>query len=286
MVSFIDKGKFAYAYSSLDEADIVMFGAPYDFTASNRAGTRFGPQAIRQESYTGIEEYSPYFDMEINELKVHDLGDIELPFGDKEHSLRLIGETVEMILRMGKKSVMLGGEHLVSLPALNVYADVYQDLRIVQLDAHLDDIDVLYGSRISHGTVMRRIYERWNEPERIWQVGVRSGGKEEFHWAKSHTKVFPFGLHEFLDEMDLLCHYPVYITLDLDVFDSSLIPGTGTPEAGGIFFQEFMQFVMRVKELNWNVVGMDIVELSPELDPSGSSSILAAKVLREMLFLL
>lgn len=283
---FIDTGKYAYANSTYEDSKIVMVGVPYDFTSSNRAGSRFGPRAIRQESYTGIEEYSPYFDRNISDLPVHDLGDLDLPTGNKDISLNMVYDVVQNLLNENKIPLLLGGEHLISYPAIKAVSEKYRDLKVIQLDAHLDDIDELYGAKFSHGTVMRRVYELWNEPNRIFQVGVRSGSKEEFIWAREHTQLFPFGIEKFIDELEKLKSAPVYLTFDLDVFDPAQLPGTGTPEAGGVFFREFILFLQKIQENNINVVGCDIVELAPELDPTMNSAVFASKIVREILCIL
>ncbi len=220
---FIQKGKFAYAIKDYPSAEIVLVGAPYDFTASNRAGARFGPQAIRAESYTGMEEYSPYFDMELTSLPIADLGDMDLPVSDKEKSLDKIYRIVKKIVADGKKPFLLGGE--------------------------------LYGSKWSHGTVIRRCHELMNEDMRILQMGIRSGSREEYQWAKEHTILIPFNVSDGLNELKKLNNKPVYLTVDLDVFDPAQLPGTGTTEAGGIFFPEFMKFLMTIKKMNLNIVG-------------------------------
>jgi agmatinase len=283
---FIQKGKFAYAFKDYPSAEIVLVGAPYDFTASNRAGARFGPQAIRAESYTGMEEYSPYFDMELTSLPIADLGDMDLPVSDKEKSLDKIYRIVKKIVADGKKPFLLGGEHLVTFPAFKAVLETFPELVLIQLDAHLDAIDELYGSKWSHGTVIRRCHELMNEDMRILQMGIRSGSREEYQWAKEHTILIPFNVSDGLNELKKLNNKPVYLTVDLDVFDPAQLPGTGTTEAGGIFFPEFMKFLMTIKKMNLNIVGCDVVELAPELDPTHSSSTLASKIVREILCVL
>ncbi|GAB4172997.1 MAG: agmatinase [Calditrichia bacterium] len=280
------RSQFAYATSNLDEAKIVMFGVPYDFTSSNRAGSRFGPPAFRLESYTGMEEYSPYFDVDISQLKIHDAGDLELETGNKDLCLDQAYRFTSELLKSNKIPVVLGGEHLISYPVIKAVSEQYPNLRIIHLDAHTDVIDNLYGSSLSHGTVMRRVYELFNENGRIYQFGVRSGSREEFQWSREHNIMFPFSLNKGIPALEELKPFPVYITIDLDVFDPSLISGTGTPEAGGIFFQEFMDFLLAIKKNNLNIVGADIVELAPELDTSKVSSTVAAKILRELLCVL
>lgn len=263
------------------EARLVLAGAGYDGTSSYRPGSRFAPMALRSETLLAQENYSPYLEKDLEELPVHDLGDVEIPFGDKEEALRRIETVSRYLIKEGKIPFFIGGEHLITLPAIKPLLAKYPDLQLLQLDAHLDLMDELFGSRLSHGTVVRRIFEEMGPQNGIWQVGIRSGSREEYRFAAGHTRLFPFGITEFLKQLDSLRGKPVYLTVDLDVFDPSLIPGTGTPEAGGIFFPEFVEFLRAIRGLP--IVGADLVELSPQIDATHVSTIVASKILREML---
>ena len=178
----------------------------------------------------------------------------------------------------------IGGDHLITLPAIKPLIVKHSDLHIIQIDAHLDIMEELFGERYSHGTIMRRIYDLIQQSGRIYQICVRSGSKEEYQFALKNTCLFPFETKEFLNSISELKNVPIYLTVDLDVFDPSLIPGTGTPEAGGIFFPEFIQLLQALEGLN--IVGADMVELAPRIDPTNVSTIVASKVLREMLMIL
>ena len=279
----VQRDKFAYAEKDYKDAEIVMFGAGYDWTSSNRAGSRFAPGAIRKESYLGMEEFSPYFVKEISQLPLHDLGDIEFLSGDKEDSLSRIHSTVKQIVTDSKMPFMLGGEHLVTLPAVQVLAKEYPDLKVIQLDAHLDLIDELYGTKLSHGTVMHRIYDIWEQKDRIIQAGIRSGSKKEFAFASQNTFLEKFTISGLPAILEKLPPSPLYFTLDLDVFDPSLIRGTGTPEAGGIFFKEFIELIKNPVFVKHKIVGLDVVELAPELDHSHSSTTITNQIIRELL---
>ena len=174
---------------------------------------------------------------------------------------------------------MIGGEHLVSLPAIKAAYEKYSDLRVIHFDAHTDLRDEYMGEELSHSSVIKRVWEFLGD-ERIYQFGIRSGMREEFEWAKlGHTYLQKFNL-DGLDNLKSI-RQPVYITIDLDVLDPSIFPGTGTPEAGGITYKELEQLFLILK--NINVVGFDIVELSPNIDTSGASTAVACKVLREMI---
>ncbi|NOX37334.1 MAG: agmatinase [Calditrichaeota bacterium] len=272
---------FEGCQSSYADARLVIVGAGFDGTSSYRPGSRFAPQSIRAETLLSQENYSPYFQVDLTELAIHDAGDLDLPFGNKEEALRRIKETVQQIVSDGKIPCVIGGEHLVSLPVVQAVHRAYPDVHLLQLDAHLDLMDELFGDRLSHGTVMRRILETIGDGRRLFQVGVRSGSREEFQFARQHTQLYLFHTREFQKHVHLLEDRPVYLSLDVDVFDPALLPGTGTPEAGGIFFDEFIEFLKAIKHLN--IVGCDLVELSPKLDPTGNSTITTAKILRELL---
>jgi agmatinase len=263
-----------------EEAHIVLFGAPFDSTTSYRPGTRFASRTMRAESY-GLETYSPYQDLDLEDAKVFDGGDMELCFGDTVKALSDIHTFTADILQDGKLPFLIGGEHLVSLPAIRAVHEKYPELYILHFDAHTDLREKYLGARLSHATVMRRVWEIVGD-DHIFQFGIRSGEKAEFKWAEKHTflRKFDFvGLEKVVDE---LRDKPVYITLDLDVLDPSIMPGTGTPEAGGASFRELLQVLFTALQLN-KIVGCDMVELSPIYDQSGASTAAALKLLREML---
>ena len=272
------------AYMACDapygDADIVLFGAPFDGTTSFRPGTRFGPGAIRRESY-GIETYSPYLDRDLEESRVFDSGDLDLPFGDTETVLSMIEKRTEKILSDGKRPFMVGGEHLVTLGAVRAAAKRYPDLRILHFDAHADLREEYLGIRLSHACVLRRCWEIVGDG-RIFQFGIRSGTREEFSWAKEHTSMRRFGFEGLDEPLAELKGKPVYFTVDLDVLDPSVFPGTGTPEPGGVSFDALREAVTKVCSRS-NVVGLDVTELSPHYDASGVSTAAACKIIREML---
>lgn len=271
---------FIAAEAAFDDARAVLFGAPFDGTTSFRPGTRFGPQAIRAES-DGIETYSPYQNKDLEDIAVFDSGDLLLPFGNTEAVLSMIEARTQEILDAGKMPVMLGGEHLVTLGAVRAMVKKYPDLHIIHFDAHADLRDDYLGERLSHATVLRRSWDLLGDG-RIHQFGIRSGERSEFEFALKHTDFHPFNVKDVLDVVLALGDkVPVYVTLDLDVLDPSLFCGTGTPEAGGIFFQDLEEALLALEALN--VVGFDMNELSPHYDASGVSTAVACKVLREML---
>lgn len=264
-----------------EEARIVLVGAGFDGTSSYRPGSRFAPTALRSQTILAQENYSPYFKKDLADCHIHDLGDVEIAFGNKEETLHRIETASQSVLERNKIPFFVGGEHLITLAAVKPFTRKYTDLCILQVDAHLDLIDELFGERYSHGTVMRRIWELLPDPGRIFQVGIRSGSPQEYEFAGKHTRLFEFNTRQFLTHVDELKNVPVYLTIDLDVFDPAVLPGTGTPEAGGIFFQEFIHFLKTIESLN--IVGADMVELAPQIDPTNNSTITASKILRELL---
>lgn len=267
-----------------EEADLVLFGAPYDSTTSFRPGTRFAAQAMRPDSY-GLETYSPGLDLDLEDYRILDSGDIELPFGAPEPALDLIEERTELILSSGKFPIMIGGEHLVTLGALRAVVRHHKGLHILHFDAHTDLRTDYLGNPLSHACVMRRAWELLGD-DRLHQFGIRSGLREEFQWARSgHTDLHPFNL----EGLETVCQNlrqtqaPVYVSIDLDVLDPSVFPGTGTPEPGGISFLDLLGALHQFRGLN--LVGADLNELSPHYDPSGVSTAVACKTLRELLLI-
>jgi agmatinase len=275
--------RFMNCDASMEEAGIVIFGAGFDGTASYRPGARFGPKAMRPE-FAGLETYSPMLDMDLSEISACDAGDLEPPFGNTNAALDMVRSTAAGFLKAGKKIFMIGGEHLVTLPAFKAAIGRYPDVCLLHLDAHADLRDEYLGEKLSHSGVVRRIWEITGNG-RIWQLGIRSGLREEFVWAREgHTFMRPFNLAAADEAAAALTGKPVYLSIDLDVLDPSIMPGTGTPEPGGVTFGELQEALLKFREMN--IVAADIVELAPELDSTGISTITACKVMREVLLLM
>ena len=251
--------------ASFDEAECVIFGAPMDSTTSYRPGTRFASSSMRQESF-GLETYSPYQDKDLEDIKVFDGGDLELPFGNPRKALDIIKVTTKTIIKANKLPCMIGGEHLVTLGAFEAVFEKYPEIRVIHFDAHTDLRDEYLGEKLSHASVIRRIYDLIGD-NKIYQFGIRSGEREEFCFAREHTNLNKFNFTGLSKAIEACRGYPVYFTIDLDVLDPSVFPGTGTPEAGGVTFMELLEAMIVVSELN--VVAMDINELSPVYDQSG-----------------
>ena len=306
------KNQFIGCDKEYGEANTVLFGAPYDSTTSFRPGTRFGPAAMRMESF-GIETYSPLQDRDlVDDAAVFDSGDLELPFGAPEPALKLIEERAAQILADGKRPFLLGGEHLVTLGAFRAVQKKYPDVVVIHFDAHADLREDYLGNPLSHACVLRRIHDLVGD-NRIYQFGIRSGTRDEFQFMRDgHVTTEPFTDQTLASAVDRLTgttgvppvdgatgatgvppvavsgtkpSLPIYLTIDLDVLDPSEFPGTGTQEAGGFRYTQLVNDVCLVCS-RLNVVAMDNVELNPGLDPTGRSTALACKFLRECLLAL
>ena len=262
-----------------DGSRIVLFGAPFDGTVTFRPGSRFAPSRMRAESW-GLETYSPYAGRDLEDCRIHDAGDLDLPFGDPRAALDAIRSFAWRVVSGGRIPLMIGGEHLVTLPALEAVREKYPELCVLHFDAHTDLREEYMGVALSHATVMRRVWEALGDG-RIWQMGIRSGTREEFEWARrGHVTLHPFDLDGLAGAAAAIGRRPVYVTVDLDVLDPSVFPGTGTPEPGGATFRELLDALNGLDGMH--IVGADVVELSPHYDASGASTAAACKVLREL----
>ncbi len=266
--------------SEYEDAKAVIFGAGFDSTTSFRPGTRFGPSAIRNESF-GIETYSPYLNKDMSDYSFFDSGDLELPFGSKRRTIADIAMRTDIIITDGKLPFMIGGEHLVTMGAVMAAKERNEELYIIHFDAHADLRDDYLGQQLSHACVMRRCHELVGDGH-IFQFGIRSGDREEFRFAADHTEMHKFSFEGLPETVERLKGKKVYFTVDLDILDPSVFPGTGTPEAGGVTFEELRKAVTLVCE-NLDIVGCDVCELSPHYDQSGVSTAVACKIIREML---
>ncbi|KAA9032811.1 agmatinase [Niallia endozanthoxylica] len=274
---------FIKSHPSYEESKVVIYGMPMDWTVSYRPGSRFGPARIREVSI-GIEEYSPYLDKDLNDLKYFDAGDIPLPFGNAQKSLDLIEEYLDGLLADGKFPLGMGGEHLVTWPVIKAMYKKYPDLAIIHMDAHTDLRENYEGEPLSHSTPIRKAADLIG-PQNIYSFGIRSGMKEEFEWAKEvGMHLFKFDVHKPLQEiLPTLAGRPVYVTIDIDVLDPAHAPGTGTVDAGGITSRELLASIHEIAHSDVRVVGADLVEVAPIYDHSEQTVNTASKLLREML---
>ena len=258
-------------------SDIVMLGLPFDGTVSYRSGSRFAPEQIRLASW-GLEDFSPRFNKHLQEVNFHDAGDLELPLGNTYKSLDVIEQNVEDIYKDGKRVFGIGGEHLVTLPEIKAVSKFYEDFEVVQFDAHTDLREEYLGEEMSHSAVIRHI-SKIVGPKNVKQIGIRSGMKEEFEFMKENDT-----LCCIYSDLDCLKGKKIFVTVDLDVLDPSVLPGTGTPESGGMQFNELMGWFDYLKD--FEIIGADVVELAPDYDMSGVSTAAATKVIRELLMIM
>ena len=258
-------------------ADIVMLGLPFDGTVSYRSGSRFAPEQIRLASW-GLEDYSPRFNKHLQDVNFHDAGDLEFPLGNTYKSLDIIEQNVTEIYKDGKRVFGIGGEHLVTLPEIKAVSKFHKDLAIVHFDAHTDLREEYLGEEMSHSAVIRHA-SKIVGPENIKQIGIRSGMKEEWDFMHKHGTL----INEF-SGLDVLKSKKVFVTVDLDVLDPSVMSGTGTPEAGGFTFNGLIDWFEYLKD--FDIVGADVVELAPDYDASGVSTAVATKVIRELLMIM
>lgn len=274
---------FIGSHPTWEDAKVILYGMPMDWTVSYRPGSRFGPNRIREVSI-GLEEYSPYLDRELHEVPFFDAGDIPLPFGNAQKSLDLIEEYVDSILEKGKFPLGMGGEHLVSWPVFRAMYKKYSDLAIIHMDAHTDLREEYEGEPLSHSTPIRKVAGLIG-PENVYSFGIRSGMKEEFEWAKEagmHISKFEV-LEPLKQVLPKLKGRPVYVTIDIDVLDPAHAPGTGTVDAGGITSKELLASIHAIAGSDVHVVGADLVEVAPVYDHSDQTANTASKLLREML---
>ena len=259
---------------------VALFGVPYDGTTSFRPGTRFGPAAIREVS-TGLETYCPQLDRDLEDIAYADIGAVEIPYGDPQPVVDAVRHATSSVLAAGMKPLMLGGEHSISSGAVAAVAEQHPDLVLVQLDAHADLRNEWLGSHHSHACAMRRCLEVLPS-QQLLQIAIRSGTSEEF--KELHRSDRLISVQDIPERMNALRGRPIYLTVDLDWFDPAVMPGTGTPEPGGFLWSDFAAVINELR--HHHLMGSDVVELAPQLDSSGISSVLAAKVTRSLLLLM
>ena len=258
----------------------ALWGVPYDGTTSFRPGTRFGPGALRLASM-GLETYSPDLDADLNDLGFSDLGDLEVPFGAPEPVLERVRACASWLFEQGVKPLMLGGEHSLTPGAVQAACAVYPDLVVVQLDAHADLRQTYLDSPNSHACAMRRVLDHTQD---LLQVGIRSGTRQEWEELRASGRLVVPDAQALTKALERFGQRPIYVTLDLDVLDPAALPGTGTPEPGGINARGLLELLYTLR--GKNIVAADVMELAPGLDPTGCSAVVAAKAVRELMLLM
>jgi guanidinobutyrase len=275
--------------------DACFIGVPFDIGTSNRSGARFGPRQIRAEScllrpYNMGTRAAPF-----DALAVADLGDVAVNPYNLSDSMRIITERYTEILKTGCKPLTLGGDHTIALPILRAIAAKHGPVGMVHVDAHADINDNMFGEPIAHGTPFRRaVEEGLLDCKRVVQIGLRGTGyaAEDFDWPRQQgfrvvqaEECWYRSLAPLMAEVrEQLGKGPVYLTFDIDGLDSSVAPGTGTPEPGGLTGSQGLEIIRGCRGLD--VVGGDLVEVAPPYDPSGNTALLAASLLFEMLCVL
>ena len=281
-----DGAIFMGAKRNIDNCTVSLLGVPYDGTSCFRPGSRFGPSAVREDSY-GIETYCPELDLDLEDINFADLGSLNVPIGDSKLIIEYVEDATNILLKNNLKPLIIGGEHSITSGVIKSIITSNPDLIMIQLDAHADLRDEWLGNKFSHACTMKRCLEILPS-KKIFQIGIRSGTKSEFIEMKNTKRLIPKVLGdnaEYLaNALEGFNGTPIYLTFDLDWFDPSIMPGTGTPEPGGYFWRDFAAIIEVLK--SHNLIGADVVELSPKLDNSGISSILAAKVIRSLIMLL
>ena len=260
-----------------NDADIVMIGLPFDGTCSYRPGSRFAPERLRLASW-GLEDYSPVYDRHLEDVKFYDAGELEFPLGNTQKSLDVIEENARQIYSDNKKYLGIGGEHLVTLPAVKACKEKYDNLAVIHFDAHTDLREDYLGEKLSHASVMRRIGEIIGF-ENIKQIGIRSGLKEEFELMKKYNT-----LVRGSKDLDKIRNKKIFLSIDVDVLDPSVIPGTGTPEPDGLLYRELAEWIKYLQD--FDIVGADVVELAPDYDKSEVSTAVVTKIIRDVLMIL
>ena len=275
---FEDFSKYICAYSDFEDADFVIFGIPYDATTSYKPGTRFGPDEIRNASW-GLETFSPVLKKDLIDVKVCDLYNIIIEGAQIEIIERSYNAS-KNIIEKGKIPIMMGGEHSITYPIVKAVKEVYDDFVLIQFDAHCDLREEYLGNEYSHASVIRRCFDL---TKNIYQFGIRSGDKEEWEFGWENTNIsMDLPTKEDIKEIKSL-DKPVYITIDIDVLDPAYAPGTGTPEPCGFSTKELINSLYLFKELKDNIIGFDVVEVSPHYDIGNITSIAAAKIIRELI---
>ena len=284
---------FARAGDGIYQDAVHLLGFEFDGTACFRKGTKAGPDALRLVS-DGIESYSPYLDADIEDVRFYDLGNLSTLIqasGDAHADIEKQWQkaTDDYTSQFGAidlkkhkvKTLTLGGEHSISYAPVKTYLQQYNDLVLLHLDAHADLRDGYLGFHYSHASIIRRVHDHFGENHALIQYGIRSGTREEYQWMQANKtlKESRAAFLQAVSEVD--DRRPIYLTLDLDYFDPSYFPGTGTPEPGGEDFHSFVSLCKILKDKRF--VGCDVVELSPEIDSTGNSDVFAAKVVRELI---
>lgn len=276
----IELSRFIGSNKSAQSAEIILFGIPYDATSSFRSMSRNGMKMVRLISEDAIEDFSFYQQKSVKQVSFFDAGDMPLMVGDPALMVESVTKELATELFHNRIPLGVGGEHLVSLPLIKHALKKSPNLTVLQLDAHADLRPAYAGQALSHASVMRLALDAG--VKKLIQLGVRSGDQDEHKMRINDSQIVPADtLRAAIDAIETGSE--IYLTIDIDYFDPSSVPGTGTPEAGGADFNDFINVVRILKDKSVKIVGADITELAPEIDQTGRSTVFGAKVLRELL---
>lgn len=292
-ISTFGKRPYQPDWSALD-ADVAILGAPYDAGTQWRAGARFGPRGVREASTLFSFGHAGAYDHEDDavylpgDVNIVDIGDADIVHTDTEQSHANIETGVRAILDAGALPVVIGGDHSINIPCIRAF-DGQGDFHILQIDAHLDFVDERHGVRHGHGNPMRRAAEQ-DYVTGLTQVGIRnvsSTAREGYDDARAMgSDIISVRQARAMGTLGVLGHIPdgarLYVTIDIDAFCPSIAPGTGTPSHGGFLYYEVLELLQAAAKRH-EIIGIDLVEVAPDYDPTGSTSILAAQVLLNFL---
>jgi len=288
-ISTFAKKKYQEDWDNI-EAEVAILGAPFDFGTQFRAGARFGPRGIREASTLfsfghggayDFEDDATYLD---DNIRIVDLGDVDIIHTNTEQSHKNIEAGVKKILNAGALPVIIGGDHSINIPIINAYKD-QKPFHLIQIDAHLDFVDERHGVKFGHGNPMKRASEK-PYITGLTQIGIRnvsSTAKEGYEDAQSKgSDIISVRQQRKLGVLKTIKRIKgskrVYVTIDIDAFCPSIAPGTGTPSHGGFLYYEVLEMLQEISKKH-EVIGVDLVEVAPDYDQSGSTSILAAQLL-------
>ena len=276
----IGLSRFIGSNRSAESAEIILFGIPYDATSSFRSMSRNGMKMMRLISEDAIEDFSFYQQKSVEQVSFFDAGDMPLMVGDPALMVESVTKELATELFHNRIPLGVGGEHLVSLPLIKHALKKSPNLTVLQLDAHADLRPAYAGQALSHASVMRLVLDAG--VKKLIQLGVRSGDQDEHEMRTNDSRIVPAAsLKEAAEAIEIGSE--IYLTIDIDYFDPSCVPGTGTPEAGGANFNDSINVIKMLKDKEVKIIGADITELAPEIDPTGRSTVFGAKVLRELL---
>ncbi|MAB02134.1 MAG: agmatinase [Rhodobacteraceae bacterium] len=288
-ISTFAKKKYQEDWDNI-EAEVAILGAPFDFGTQFRAGARFGPRGIREASTLFSFGHGGAYDFEDDatyldeNIRIVDLGDVDIIHTNTEQSHKNIEAGVKKILSAGALPVIIGGDHSINIPIINAYKD-QKPFHLIQIDAHLDFVDERHGVKFGHGNPMKRASEK-PYITGLTQIGIRnvsSTAKEGYEDAQSKgSDIISVRQQRKLGVLKTIKRIKgskrVYVTIDIDAFCPSIAPGTGTPSHGGFLYYEVLEMLQEISKKH-EVIGVDLVEVAPDYDQSGSTSILAAQLL-------